>query len=256
MFCFNNLRCNIGQLKNGVQFGGDIILKSLKIKKSNNLDINKNQDYRKGYSLVNKNLKKNIFNINLGGDHSIAVSTIQPLLNYYKQDLLVVWIDAHADINTYDSSFTKNKHGMPVSTLTDQMNHWYRVKKGYTLPYNNLIYVGIRDLDPYEEKTINENKIVNFPNYDKTVLDTIKQHPAKYIHISCDIDSMDPSIMPSTGTPVENGLTLKNVCSIIKTCKPRLVSFDLVEFNPHIGTAKDIQKTLVNINKIIKTVVE
>ena len=256
MFCFNNFRCMLGQQKKGVQFGGDIILQSLKIKIFNNLNITKHLDYKKGYNLVNKNLKKKLFNINFGGDHSIAVSTIQPMLNYYKKDLLVIWIDAHADINTYNSSTTKNKHGMPLSALTGQMENWYPVKQNnYTLPYNNLIYIGIRDLDSYEEKIINENNIVSFPTccgkYNKHIINTIQQHPAKYIHISCDIDSMDPSIMPSTGTPVINGLSVTNVCNIIKLCKPRLVSFDLVEFNPFIGSITDVQKTLSNINKII-----
>ena len=266
-YSLNNFRCMIGQKKYGVQFGGDIILKSLKRHilvpnytqsmplNISHIDINTNQDYSKGYTVVNKNLKKKIFNINFGGDHSISVSTIQPMLNYYKNDLLVVWIDAHADINTYNSSLTKNKHGMPLAVLTGKMKHWYNInKKHYTLPYNNLIYVGLRDLDQYEIDFIKEKNIKYFACYNKHVIDTINQHPAKYIHISCDIDSMDPKIMPSTGTPVKNGLTLKNVLKIVKTCKKKMVGFDLIEFNPMISCVKDVQKTITNINKIIKCV--
>ena len=98
--CINNLRCMIGQKKDGVQYGGDVILKSIskhykqqtysnKITISN-IDINKLRDYRNGYKTVKNNLNKGKLNINLGGDHSIAVSTIQPLLEKYKENLLVV----------------------------------------------------------------------------------------------------------------------------------------------------------------------
>ena len=254
-YCFNNFRCRLGQTKNGVQFGGDNILQQYKNSKVNHININKISDYKQAYNIVNKNLKNNIFNINLGGDHSIAVSTIQPMLNYYKKDLLVIWIDAHADINTYKSSITKNYHGMPLSVLTGSMDHWFQVNKNrFILPYENLIYVGIRDLDPYENTIINNNKIANYPHYKTNIVDIIKKNPAKYIHISCDIDSMDPIYTPSTGTIVQNGLSVKNVISIIKASQNRLVGFDLVEFNPLIGKKMHVDKTLVNIYKILNSV--
>ena len=254
-YCFNNFRCALGQKKNGVQFGGDYILKLFPDSKVNHLNINNLTDYREGYRLINKNLKNNIFNINLGGDHSIAVSTIQPLLDLHKKDLLVIWIDAHADINTYKSSITKNYHGMPLGALTGLMDHWYPVKQNkFSLPFNNLLYVGIRDLDPCEFNIIKDKKILNYPNYQTNIVDIIKKHPAKYIHISCDIDGLDPIQMPSTGTPVYNGLDVDDVISIVKASKDRLIGFDLVEFNPHIGNYRDIYKTLLNIYSILDSI--
>jgi arginase len=263
-FTINNFRCMIGQKNNGVQHGGDMILHELKtglIKKKLDIDIthiaiNNYADYRKGYKAVKSNLNKGKFNINLGGDHSIAVSTIQPLLEKYKDDLLVLWIDAHADLNTFNSSLTQNMHGMPVGALTGLMDHWYTVHKRKTiLKSENLIYIGIRDLDDFESKIINEKCIISFPNYTSYLVDYIKNHPAKHIHISCDIDSMEPSIMPSTGTPVPNGLTVNNVTNIINASKKRLVSFDLVEFNPLIGNRRQVKKTLTNISKILSKVI-
>ena len=97
---------------------------------------------------------------------------------------------------------------------------------------------------------------MNFPTYTNDVIRSIQQHPAKYIHISCDIDSMDPSIMPSTGTKVLNGLSMKNVINIIQTTKPRLVGFDLVEFNPLIGNKRQVRKTLLNIQTILCEVIQ
>jgi len=257
-YSLNNFRCLLGQKKNGVQLGGDVILRHIlpaqpnRAIQVNQVDIYRHADYKNGYKLIQRNLRYGRFNINLGGDHSIAAATIQPMLDYYREDLLVVWIDAHADLNTYQASLTKNIHGMPVGALTGLMEHWYRIRKNRTLlDMQNLIYVGIRDLDKFEQETIIKNRIMNFPTYTNDVIQAIQQHPAKYIHISCDIDSMDPSIMPSTGTKVLNGLKLKNVINIIQTTKPRLVGFDLVEFNPLIGNKRQVRKTLLNIQTIL-----
>jgi arginase len=270
-YCLNNFRCALGQKKNGVQFGGDVILQNFMRKKPrqlsveiNNIDINRYTDYQKGYKLVHHNLQKGQFNINLGGDHSIAAATVQPLLTHYKDDLLVIWIDAHADLNTYNSSLTKNIHGMPVGALTGLMDHWYKYDKSMRCKYNihhtlamkNLLYIGIRDLDQFEQDTIMTHSIPHFPTYTSAVIQAIRAHPARHIHISCDIDSMDPCIMPSTGTPVPYGLALKNVFNIIKAVKPRLIGFDLVEFNPLIGNKRQVRTTLNNIHRILTKVID
>jgi arginase len=258
-YVFNNFRCNFGQKKDGVELGGNLILQSNVMKQQilrntpiNTIDIRNYSDYRDGYKTINNGLKKGLFNVNFGGDHSIAVSTIQPMLDHYKNDLLVIWIDAHADINTFDSSITKNVHGMPLAALTGLMPHWYGVKKSrFILPTQNLLYIGIRDLDPFEETIIKNKQIKYFKSFDKNVIETINNNPAKYIHISCDIDGLDPKFTPSTGTAVNNGLQVKNVNKIINISKSRLVSFDLVEFNPLIGKKRDVKKTLLTINKIL-----
>ena len=259
----NNFRCMLGQKKHGVQFGGNTIIENLKnglIRKKQeidiiHIDINRIADYHKGYKVVKQNLNKGYFNLNLGGDHSISAATIQPLVEKYRDDLLVIWVDAHADLNTFDASMTKNSHGMPVSALTGLMDHWYKVNnKHLYLKTENLLYVGIRDLDVFERKTIAERGISNFPTYTSDIRTIIEQHPAKHIHISCDIDSLDPILAPSTGTPVPHGLTVKNVTNIIQVANPRIVSFDLVEFNPLIGNRRQIRKTLTNINRILSKV--
>jgi arginase len=258
-YVFNNFRCKFGQKKDGVQLGGDMILKSNVMKRRtlqnnpiNTIEIKQYSDYEHGYNAVNNGIKKGLINVNFGGDHSIAVSTIQPMLDHYKKDLLVIWIDAHADINTFDSSITKNIHGMPLASLIGLMPHWYKVKNSqFILPTQNLLYVGIRDLDQFEETIIKNNQIMYFNSFDKNIISTINNNPAKYIHISCDIDGLDPNFAPSTGTAVTGGLRVKNINKIIKASKERLVGFDLVEFNPLIGSKKDVKKTLLNINKIL-----
>jgi arginase len=258
---FNNFICKFGQKKNGVQYGGKYILSTIKYPKQTqikNVKISTYKDYVKGYKLVRQNLSQGRFNINLGGDHSISACTIQPLIDSYKDDLLVIWIDAHADINTYESSLTKNLHGMPLAPLCGTMKPWY--KTGYQkykyekLSTQNLIYVGIRDLDKYESTYIQDQNILYFPEFNWKLIMTILNHPAKYIHISCDIDAMDPSICKSTGTPVPNGLSRSNIEHIIFYSQSRLISFDLVEFNPLIGTRSECNQTMYQIKKILKSI--
>jgi arginase len=96
--------------------------------------------------------------INLGGDHSTAIGSIAASLNKYDDKLKVVWIDAHADINTYETSTSKNIHGMPVSFLMHMANaipDWLLVNK---LEPSQLLYIGIRDLDDFERVVINGRK--------------------------------------------------------------------------------------------------
>jgi arginase len=258
---FNNFICKFGQKKDGVQYGGSYILSKIKYPKQTqikNININSHQDYAKGYKLIKQNISQGYFNINLGGDHSISACTIQPLIDSYKDDLLVIWIDAHADINTYDASLTKNLHGMPVASLCGVMNPWYNIgQRPYqfeSLSKQNLIYVGIRDLDAYESTYIQKQNISYFPEFNWKLILKILNHPAKYIHISCDIDAMDPSICKSTGTPVPNGLSRKNIEEIIFYSQSRLISFDLVEFNPLIGTRSECNQTMYQIKKILKSI--
>ena len=244
----NNLRCAFGQKKKGVELGGDMILSRLPLTiPTRTCEFKDFESYGDAYKQVFNNIRQN-FCLNLGGDHSIAVSTIRPLLDIYKDDLLVVWIDAHPDVNTLDTSVSKNLHGTPVASLLGLQPYWYKVEPpAHPLKPHNLVYFGIRDIDPPEAAFIEQ---LNIPVYQKTeeLLHFLDSHPAKHIHISCDIDAMDPEIMSATGTPVKDGLTLVSVQSVIQHCLPRLISLDLVEFNPLLG---DREKTVDNILKLL-----
>lgn len=252
----NKLKCSIGQKKIGVDLGPDYLerLKILYPYPKYSIGINSLNDFSKAYGILSES--KN-FNINIGGDHSVGAVTVQAQLDKYLDDLLVIWIDAHADVNTMDSSISKNTHGMPVASLLGLMNHWWKsntVNTHHNLKPKNLLYVGIRDLDPFENQVISKLNIKYFTKYSNQVNNWIKLHPAKNIHISCDIDGIDPMFMPSTGTPVPNGLTVDDVCQIINISKSKLVGIDLVEFNPLVGNSKDLAKTIDNCNQILKSI--
>ena len=255
---FNNLMCNLGQPKIGVRYGGDYILNYMKINNPiNTINFSSHLDYGKTYNLIYDNIKENKFNFNLGGDHSVSVSTIQPLLDIYNKDILIIWIDAHADLNTFQTSKSKNTHGMPLAPLLGLMPHWYNSEKykfRNRLVSSNLYYYGVRSIDKEEKYNIQKYNLKIFQNKD-FLINNIINHPAKKIHISCDVDAIDPNLIYSTGTRVDKGLNVNDVLSVIDVCKKRLVSFDLVEFNPRIGNLKHRDISLATISSIINSVI-
>ena len=253
----NNIHCKQGQLKDGVEQGGDTILSYLEyIYITHNIYFDRPdyegyaQTYKSVYNFIDK-----YFCLNIGGDHSIGVSTVQPLLDKYGDDVLIIWIDAHADINTQDTSATKNRHGMPVSCLLNLMPHWYEVSQQHTyLKPENIIYIGIRDLDPPEVDIIKKLNIKYNKELTPEILDIIKNHPATKVHISFDIDGLDPKFAPSTGTIAETGLSCKDVTDIIDIVADKLISMDLVEFNPHIGTIPEVIVTIESITTVLEKI--
>jgi arginase len=253
-FTINNLRCKIGQKKLGVEQGGDYLLKLFTMKNFtvNNFEFNAMVDYKPVYEHI---LSLEQFCINLGGDHSVGAVTVQPLLDKYHDDLLVIWIDAHADVNTWETSPSKNIHGMPIAPLLGLMDHWWTdsstSNQFHKLKSDNLLYVGIRDLDPGETELIAKSNIKYWTHYSDQVGAWIKAHPAGHIHISLDIDGIDPKYMPSTGTLATNGLDLSHILDLIDLTCEKLTSFDLVEINPFVGSDQDIQLTLTNCKYIL-----
>ena len=110
--------------------------------------------------------------INFLGDHSSSMATGASSIRQYP-NCKFIWIDAHPDINTYDSSYTKNYHGMPLSYLTGLNKPFYPMPFPFLinkLSYQNILYIGIRSIDSYEQKIIEDNNIqvikTNECNYD------------------------------------------------------------------------------------------
>ena len=182
---------------------------------------------------------KNNININIGGDHSMAIGSIAASLNVYGLGLKVIWIDAHADINTKSSSPSGNVHGMPLSFLTGlESDHNYNFINT-KLSFENIFYIGIRDLDDLEVETIEKFHIkkvlsedFNNSNYDVTsdIIDWIGDSP---VHLSIDVDGLDPVYMEYTGTKVPNGLELPKLIDFLNqlVSKKNIVNVDITELN-------------------------
>lgn len=197
--------------------------------------------------------------LTIGGDHSIGIGTIDGHQKA-KKDLAVIWVDAHADLNTHSTSPSGNVHGMPVALLCKELEDYWPYLPGmdWQMPQisiNDIAYIGLRDLDPYERAIIDKFRIPAFGMEEierlgifevlRLVLKEIDPMNKRSIHLSFDIDALDSLEAPSTGTAVRGGLTLREGIQIIEECyrTGRLNAVDLVEFNPLVGTERDVYKT-------------
>ena len=164
----------------------------------------------------------------IGGDHSLSIATINAV---YKPKMKIVWIDAHPDINTEKSSMSSNYHGMPLAFLTGLEKSKYNID----LPFEDILYIGIRDIDPYEKHIIEKNNIKYIDSkatpelIEKTLDEFIG---ANKVHISFDVDALDYHSFFSCNTRVHGGLTILKAKYIFdKLSKYDINSMDLVEIN-------------------------
>lgn len=248
------IRCGnyFGQKHMGVSTGA----KNIFYGKKNTIISKVEQDIFKTTSnlyFCHNNLKKNKKRITIGGDHSISIASLAWTLNNYPKSK-VIWIDAHADINTFESSKTKNYHGMPLSFLTgmDYDKRFRFIKNKLNL--NNLLYVGIRDLDSFEKEIIRDNnvEVLNVDNFNKNNFDKIFEFIGdNYYHLSFDVDALDPKYMPCTGTPVNDGLDLESFKNFIdQLTVDKMINMDMVELNLSLGDNNDFDKSLKTIIEI------
>ena len=133
---------------------------------------------------------------------------------------------------------------------------------GPKLDPSQLVYVGLRSVDPGEKEFIEKYSIRNY--YSKDILEKgiqyvideiVRDYPDRKIHLSFDVDALDPKDAPSTGVPESDGLPKDHIMSFTKAMKEtgNLVHLDVVEFNPKIGTQEDVKKTLKMCVDVIET---
>ncbi len=225
---------------------------------------------------VYKYLRSNIFPMVIGGDHSIAIGSISGTKMAYPNERLgVVWIDAHADLHTPFTTPSGNVHGMPLALLmniekkgnTDRkvrvftLDTWDRLRKigmsGAKLKPVDLVYIGLRDFEPEEEAIIKENNIkvitvkdVRTKGAEAAVKETM-DHLSKCdkIHVSFDVDSLDPSISVGTGTPVKNGLFLEEARGLLQgfCADPKTATLDVVEINPALDSNNSMAENVLTV---------
>ncbi|MEZ4519610.1 MAG: arginase [Chloroflexota bacterium] len=190
------------------------------------------------------------FALILGGDHSISIGSVAAAAR--PEPIGLIWIDAHSDFNTPQTSPTGNIHGMPVSILTGDgpdalINIGY---DGAKLQPSQVVQIGIRNLDEPERERLVEKGVNVFTmrHVDelgmavvaRQALDRLRHLPR--IHVSLDMDSLDPSEAPGVGTPVPGGLTYREAHLLMEILgdSQRVQSLDIVEINPILD---DMNKT-------------
>jgi arginase len=243
-------KCFQGQLKRGVERTGDLLLPKLNFfYKTTSIYANQfssSNGFHSVHKHVEKALNYNEFPIVIGGDHSVSSASVQAVVDKHP-DVQVYWIDAHADINTPETTQTGNKHGMPMASLLGLMKPVIKPKN--MLSPEQVTYIGLRDVDSYEEEfleklNIKQYRMNHFNSINNMIKEIREKNENKKIHISLDIDALDPEFAPSTGTPVENGMTPNQLNCVLEELFPQTISMDLVEINPLLGSRQDVKKTL------------
>ena len=240
---------SLGQCLKGVEKGATLYSNHLRNihphNKFNFIDVScKNDFFYNIHQLYKSNTKINNqeFRLNIGGDHSMSLATVAYSLNQVP-NCKVVWMDAHADINTYAKSKSKNFHGMPLAFLTglDKNNQLPFIKR--TLPFDRLFYVGLRSIDPFEQELLHKYNInyllsehVNSdPNYCNAKLNQFLANSP--FHFSFDVDCFDSEVIPHTGTTVNYGIDRIQGINVIHNLlkKKTLMNMDLTEINPEVN---------------------
>src|SRR5215475_4228910 len=200
--------------------------------------------------LVIKALDEGIVPLCLGGDHSMAAGTVSGVAEFYhRQNKRIgrIWIDAHTDINTPDSSPSGNVHGMPLAALMGlwpgELANIYDFSP--KVKPENCVLVGVRDIDAVEKENVRKAGIGVFTmrDIDERGMRTVMEEALRMAgrgtagyHISLDMDWVDPEDAPGVGTPVRGGATYReaHLAMEIIADHGRMLSFEIVEVNPVI----------------------
>ena len=189
----------------------------------------------------------------LGGDHSVAAGTVAGVSQAFRQreqKAGVIWVDAHADMNTPESSPSGNVHGMPLACCLGygpaELTHIF----GYApkVEGKNVVLVGIRDVDERERQLVRKSGVTVFTmrEIDELGLRTVMQRAIEIanegtagFHLSLDMDSVDPDEAPGVGTPVRGGMTYREAHLAMETICDcgNMVSIEVVEVNPVLDDA-------------------
>ena len=176
----------------------------------------------------------------LGGDHSIALGTVAAALDR-PQKVGVLWIDAHGDFNTPETSPSGNVHGMVVAALMGKCPPVLTVGSQRLRP-DQIVFIGIRDLDTEEKRAMREAgvKVFTMRDIDENGMATVVSAALNalgnvdVLHVSLDMDALDPRHAPGVGTPVSGGLTYREAHLLLEMLADdgRTRTLDIVEVNP------------------------
>lgn len=199
----------------------------------------------------------------LGGDHSLGIGSVQ---GHSRQcpNLGLIWVDAHTDVNTPSTSPSGNLHGQSVAFMLRELHDKVPELPGFSwmkpfLSANDLVYIGLRDVDPGEHYILKTLGILYFSMRDidklgiqrvmEETLDHLLTRSERSLHLSFDIDAFDPSLAPATGTPVLGGLTYREGIFITEEIHNTglLSVMDLVEVNPLLGASRAAMEATANL---------
>lgn len=202
---------------------------------------------------VEQSLDGGQFPVVLGGDHSVAIGTMSGVARHFrkrKQHAGLIWIDAHADMNTPETSPSGNIHGMPLACIAGMGPHELTSIFGFApkVKPENVALVGIRDVDQLEKPHVRDSGVRAFTmrDIDERGLRNVMQEAIGIatagtagFHLSLDMDAIDPAEAPGVGTPVRGGLSYReaHLAMEIVCDSAAIVSLEVVEVNPVIDVS-------------------
>jgi len=186
----------------------------------------------------------------IGGDHSIAMGTVSGVAAHYaraRQDIGLIWFDAHGDMNLPGISPSGNIHGMPLAHLLGHGDPELASIGGLcpTVKPHNVALIGIRDIDDGERRIIRESGIKTFTMRDideqgmaavcRDALAVVNDGTVGF-HVSFDVDGCDPSVIPGSGTLVPGGVSFREAHQLLENCADtgNMLSMEVVELNPFL----------------------
>lgn len=209
---------------------------------------------------VKETVEQKKFPLILGGDHSIAIGTLAGLAHHYK-NLGVIWYDAHADMNTAETSPSGNIHGMPLAVAMG-MGHEKLTSIGGSeakIKPENLVIIGARSVDEGEKALIKEKgiKVYSMHEIDRLGMTAVMKDALEYlasrnvdgVHLSLDLDGLDPLHTPGVGTPVPGGITYRESHLAMEMLQESgvLTSAEFVEVNPVLDTKNSTANVAVEL---------
>jgi arginase len=200
--------------------------------------------------MTEKALKEGYFPLVLGGDHSIAVGSFSGVSNFFRgqsKRVGYLWLDAHGDMNTPESSPSGNIHGMPLAAIIGYGAPELVELLGYKpkVEPRNVVLVGVRDLDPKERRLIKDSGVHVFTmrDIDERGMRDVMAEALRFVSddtdgvaVSLDLDFVDPDDAPGVGTPVRGGATYREAHLALEMIadSEAMVSLEIVEINPVI----------------------
>jgi len=233
--------------------------------KSRNLSDRRKNEYEiekfntELYKNMVEKIKEEYFPILIGGDHSVAIASALASTKV-NVDVGMIWIDAHTDYNTFETTVTGNIHGLPLAAINGYKNNELRYyHNGKIIQPSKTVIIGARSIDEAEKDNVRYSGVTVFTTKDikekgvETIMAEafkIAGYKTKGIHISYDLDVIDPEIAPGVSIPEFDGITEKEAMEIneyiIKNIKD-VLSFDLVEFNPLRDVNRKTEQIALNI---------
>lgn len=233
--------------------------------KSRNLSDRRKNEYE--IEKFNTNLYKNMvdkikeeyFPIMIGGDHSAAIASALASAKV-NIDVGIIWIDAHTDYNTFETTVTGNIHGLPLAAINGYKNSELRYyHNGKVIQPSRTVIIGARSIDEAEKDNVKYSGVTVFTTQDikekgiEAIMDEafkIAGYKTKGIHISYDLDIIDPDIAPGVSVPEFDGINEEEAMQIneyIINHMQSVLSYDLVEFNPLRDVDRKTEQIALNL---------